>query len=75
MMPSIKKAFDLISDDIVELSNHNVAIGIRIRSNHDERLQESKVRFFQMIDVEKGWINRRQDWENSYSVELKSESI
>ena len=53
MMPAIKKAFNLLGDDMVELSTENDALKIKIGSYDEKRLQESKARLLQQIDDEK----------------------
>ena len=53
MMPSIKKAFNILGDDIVDLSAENDALKNKI-GNYDEKwLQESKERLLKDIDDEK----------------------
>ena len=42
MMPAIKKAFDLLGDDIVELSTENDALKNKIGSYDAKWLEESK---------------------------------
>ena len=52
MMPAIKKAFNLMGDDIVELSTENDALKNKI--GYDERwLEESKLKLLKEIDDEK----------------------
>ena len=45
MMPAIKKAFDLMGDDIVELSTENDALESKIGSYDKRWLEESKTKF------------------------------
>ena len=53
MMPAIKKAFNLMGDDIVELSVENESLKNQI-GNYDEKwLQESKAKLLKDIDDEK----------------------
>ena len=53
MMPAIKKAFDLMGDDIVDLSTENDALKNKI-GNYDEKwLEESKAKLLKQIDDEK----------------------
>ena len=53
MMPAIKKAFDLLGNDIVDLSTENDALKNQI-GKYDERwLQESKAKLLKEIDDEK----------------------
>ena len=42
MMPAIKKAFDFLGDDIVELSRENDALKHKTGSFDEKRLEESK---------------------------------
>ena len=52
-MPAIKKAFDLLGDDIVDLSTENDALKNQI-GDYDERwFQESKAKLLKEIDNEK----------------------
>ena len=53
MMPAIKKAFNLLGDDKVELSTENDALKNKIGSYDEKWLEESKARFLQQIDDEK----------------------
>ena len=53
MMPAIKKAFNLMGDDIVELHTENESLKNKIRSYDEKWLQESKARLLQQIDDEK----------------------
>ena len=53
MMPAIKKAFDLLSDDIVELSTESDALKNKIGSYEEKWLEESKVKQLKQIDNEK----------------------
>ena len=53
MVPAIKKAFDLMGDDIVDLSTQNDALKNKI-GNYDEKwLEESKSKLLKQIDDEK----------------------
>ena len=53
MMPAIKKAFNLLGNDIVDLSTENDALKEKI-GDYDERwLQESKEKLLKDIDDEK----------------------
>ena len=52
-MPAIKKAFNLLGDDIVELSTENDASKNKIGSYDEKWLEESKARLLQHIDDEK----------------------
>ena len=53
MMPSTKKAFNLLGDDIVELSTENDALKIKIGFYDEEWLEESKAKLLKQIDDEK----------------------
>ena len=53
MMPAIKKAFNLLGDDIIELSVENDALKNQI-GNYDQKwLEESKVKLLKDINDEK----------------------
>ena len=53
MMPAIKKAFNLLGDDIVELSTENDALKNK-KGDYDEKwLEESKNKMLKEIDDEK----------------------
>ena len=53
MMPAIKKAFNVLGDDIIELSTENDALKNQI-GDYDERwLQESKEKLLKDIDDKK----------------------
>ena len=53
MMPAIKKAFNLLGDDIVELSTENDALKNKIGSYDKKWLEESKTNMLKQIDDEK----------------------
>ena len=53
MMPAIKKAFNLMGDDIVELSTENDALRNKIGSYDERWLEESKLKLLKEIDDEK----------------------
>ena len=53
MMPAIEKAFNLLGDDIVELSTENDALTIKIGSYDEKWLDESKAKLLKQIDDEK----------------------
>ena len=53
MMPAIKKAFNLMVDDIVELSTENDALKNKIGSYDERWLEESKLKLLKEIDHEK----------------------
>ena len=53
MMPAIKKAFDLLGDDIVDLSTENDALKNQIGEYDEKWLQESKLKLLKEIDNEK----------------------
>ena len=53
MMPAIKKAFNLLGDDIVDLSTENDALKNKIGDYDEKWLQESKEKLLKDIDDEK----------------------
>ena len=53
MMPAIKKAFNLLGDDIVELSTENGALKNKKGSYDEKWPEESIARLLQQIDDEK----------------------
>ena len=53
MMPAIKKAFNLLGDDIVDLSTENDALKNKIGDYDEKWLEESKVKLLKDIDDEK----------------------
>ena len=53
MMLGIKKAFNLLCDDIVELSTGNDGLKNKIRSYDEKWLEESKNKMLKQIDDEK----------------------
>ena len=53
MMPDIKKDFNLLGDDIVELSTEKDALKNKIGSYDEKWLEESEARLLQQIDDEK----------------------
>ena len=53
MMPAIKKAFNLMGDDIVELSVENEYLKNQIGDYDEKWLQESKAKQLKGIDDEK----------------------
>ena len=53
MMPAIKKAFNLLGSDIVELSTENDALKNKIGSYDEKWLEESKAKLLKQIDDEK----------------------
>ena len=53
MMPAIKKAFNLLSDDIIELSTENDALKSKIGFYDEKWLEESKNKVLKQIDDEK----------------------
>ena len=52
-MPAIKKAFNSLGDDIVELSTKNDALKNKIGSYDQQWLEESKTFLLKQIDDEK----------------------
>ena len=53
MMPAIKKAFNLLGDDIVELFTKNDALKNKIGSYDEKWLGESKNKLLKQFDDEK----------------------
>ena len=53
MMPAIKKAFDLMGVDIVDLSTENDALKSKIGDYDEKWLEESKNKMLKQIDYEK----------------------
>ena len=53
MMPAIKKAFNPLGDDIVELHTENESLKDKIGSYDEKSLEDSKPRLLQQIDDEK----------------------
>ena len=53
MMPAIKKAFNLLGDDIVKLSTKNDALKNKIGSYDEKWREESKNKLLKPIDEEK----------------------
>ena len=53
MMPAIKKAFNLMGEDIVEISTENDALKNKIGSYDERCLEESKLKLLKEIDDEK----------------------
>ena len=52
-MPAIKKAFNLLGDDIVELSTENDALKNKIRSYDEKWLEQSKAKLLEQLDDKK----------------------
>ena len=52
-MPAIKKTFDLLGDDIVDLSTENDALKNKIGDYDEKWLEESKNKMLNQIDDEK----------------------
>ena len=53
MMPVIEKAFNLMGDDIVDLSTENDALKKKIGPYDEKWLEESKNKMLKQIDDEK----------------------
>ena len=53
MMPAIKKAFNLLGDDIVDLSTENDALKNKIGDYDEKWLQESEAKLLKDIDDKK----------------------
>ena len=56
LVPAIKKAFDLMGDDFVELSTENDALKNKIGSYDEKWLEESKAKLMKQIDDKKEQI-------------------
>ena len=53
MMPAIKKAFNLMGDDIIELDAENKTLKNKIGEYDEKWLEESKARLLKQIDDDK----------------------
>ena len=53
VMPAIKKTFNLLGDDIVELSTENDVLKNKIGSYDEKWIEESKNKMLKQIDDEK----------------------
>ena len=53
LMPAIKKTFNVLGDDIIELSIENVALKNQIGDYHEKWLEESKAKLLKDINDEK----------------------
>ena len=53
MMPAIKKAFNVLGDDIIELSTENDVLKNQIGENDQKWLEESKAKLLKDINDEK----------------------
>ena len=53
MMPAIKKAFNVLGDDIIEFSTENDVLKNQIGEYDDKWLQESKAKLLKDIDDKK----------------------
>ena len=53
MMPAIKKAFNLVGDDIVELHTENETLKNQLGDYDEKWLEESNIKFLKQIDDEK----------------------
>ena len=53
MMPAIKKAFNLMGDDIVEIHTKNESLKNKVGSYDEKWLEESKANLLKLIDDEK----------------------
>ena len=53
MMPAIKKAFNVLGDDIIELSTENDVLKNQIGEYDEKWLQESKTKLLKDIDDKK----------------------
>ena len=55
-MPAIKKVFDFLGDDVVELSTENDALKDKIGTDDLKWLEESKAKLLKQIDDKKRQI-------------------
>ena len=53
MMPALKEAFNLLRDDLVELSTENESLKSKIGSFDENRLEESKTKLLKHIEDER----------------------
>ena len=53
LMPAVKKAFNFLGDDMVEISTENDALKNKIGSHDEKWLEESKDKMLKQIDDEK----------------------
>ena len=53
MIPAIKQAFDLMGDDMIELSTENDALKKKMGSYDEKWLEEAKSKLLKQIDDEK----------------------
>ena len=53
MIPAIKKAFNFLGDDIVELTTQNESLKNKMGSYDEKRVQESKANLLKQKDDEK----------------------
>ena len=53
MMPAIKKAFDLMGDNIIDLTTENETLKNHIGDYDQKWMEESKTKFLKQIDDEK----------------------
>ena len=72
MIPANKKIFDLMGDDIVELSTKNECLKIKIGSYDYKWLEESKARLLKQIDDEKRTEFFFLEWKNRWKSNIKS---
>ena len=56
MMPAIEKAFDLMGDDIVELSTENETFKTKIGSYDEKWLEESKAKLLKIDDDKRAYL-------------------
>ena len=56
MMPAIEESFNLLGDDIVELSNENDALKNKTAFYDEKWLEETKTRLLKQIEDEKKQI-------------------
>ena len=66
MMPAIKKAFNLLGDDIVDLHTENETLKIKIGSYEEKRLEESNLNLLKQVVDKKEQIWSCLKWKNKW---------
>ena len=75
LMPAIKRAFNLLGDDILELSTENDALKSKIGSYDEKWLEKSKNKMLKQIDVEKRANLIMSRWQNINFLKLVQLSL
>ena len=65
-MPAIKKAFNLMGDDIVEITVENESLKNQIGEYDEKWLQETKAKLLKEIDDEKKRNYLCLEWKNRW---------